>query len=153
VAVDQTGIEPVALALAWLQQHPRVTAAWGGADHVSGLVEAPWPHLRVMAGPGGSLRRGIWTRDQEVRLEGITDPAGTTGEYAISQLVLVAVGALLELADQPTAPGDPVISFARPIGTVGRDSSTGFGGIAGQQLTSGQVRYSASVMLTGHPAS
>lgn len=147
---SQRGIQPVAVALAWLQQHDGVLTGWGGVDHVDGRVRAPFPHLRVTAGPGGGLRDGLWVRDQEVRLEGYSALDGSPGEFVMSDLLLLAVGALMELQDRDHSPTDPVISRVRPVGAPGRQTQ-GVGGLGGQQLTSGQVLYATSVMVTGRP--
>ena len=53
---DLTAADPIAVVVAWLKQHPTIAAEFGGDAHVSGLNEAPFPHVEVAAGPGGDLR-------------------------------------------------------------------------------------------------
>ncbi|MFJ5121960.1 hypothetical protein [Kitasatospora sp. NPDC088548] len=132
--------DPVAASLAHLKQHPDVTAAFGGPNHVSGLVEAPWPRLRVTAGPGGNLRALRWDTATEVLLEVIGDPTGWPGSAELRRLTLIAAGALAQMPDQDGPPDSPVVSRVTPTGPL-----------ALTELTVGSYRYSATFEVVLHP--
>lgn len=138
---DLTATDPVAEAVAHLKSHPGVLSAFGGAEHISGVVEAPWPHLRVDLGPGGDLGDLLWATTVEVTLEVYDDPAGTRGKAALRALTLTAALALMELTDRVPTTGQPVISRVRPSGMV-----------AFTPLASGQLRCTLGMLVTIRPA-
>ncbi len=132
--------DPVAVVLAWLAEHPRVQEALGGPGRVSGLAEAPWPRLRVAAGPGGDLRTLTWATAPEVALELYGDPAGWPGPAAMRHTLLTCALAATELPDAQPAPGRPVVSDVRPSGML-----------IDSPLATGQPRWVMSLILTLHP--
>ncbi|MFJ3793564.1 hypothetical protein [Kitasatospora sp. NPDC090091] len=134
-------VDPVAAALTHLRHHPVVTQAFGGADHISGLVEAPWPRLRVLPGPGGDLRGLRWDTVGEVTIEAISDPAGWPGSAELRRLTLLAAAALIELPNVDPPPPGPVVSHVRPTSPAP----------AFTELTSGAIRYSLTLQLVMHP--
>jgi hypothetical protein len=137
---DIADADPVTVVLAWLAEHPKVTAALGGPGRVSGVREAPWPHLRVAPGAGGDLRALEWATEPEVTLEVYGDPSGWPGPHALRQIALVAALAAKELVDQPAAPGQPVVSSVRPSGVL-----------IDSPLADGQPRHIFGLLTTIHP--
>ncbi|MFE1289627.1 hypothetical protein [Streptomyces sp. NPDC058751] len=137
---DLADVDPVAVVLAWLAKHPQVTAALGGPGRVSGVREAPWPHLRVIPGVGGDLRDLEWVTEPEVILEVYGDPSGWPGPHALRRIALVCALATKELVDQPAGPGQPVISSVRPSGVL-----------IDSPLADGQPRHIFGLLTTIHP--
>lgn len=133
--------DPVALALGWLRDHPRVRAEFGGPGHVSGLIEAPWPRCRVLDGATAGLGDLTYAVTPEVAVEVYGDPAGTLGKASVRRLLLIALAALKELDSVPHTPGEPVVSLVLPSGTF-----------AYQPLLNGQHRYTSGVSVTVRPA-
>ncbi|MGC4950901.1 hypothetical protein ACLQ2N_32515 [Streptomyces sp. DT224] len=132
--------DEVAAVLAWLAEHPKVTAALGGPGHVSGTREAPWPHLRVAAGPGGDLGTLTWRTEPEVTLELFGDPGGWPGPAALSRLLKLCALAAAELPGAPPVPGQPIISGVRPSGVL-----------LESPLETGQPRWLMGLLVTQHP--
>ncbi|WP_146231193.1 hypothetical protein [Micromonospora sicca] len=69
-------IDGVALAIEVLKAAPVITEKFGGPDRVSGLNEPPFPHLRVIALPGGDDGRLLWTVRKELQVEVWAHPDG-----------------------------------------------------------------------------
>ncbi|AXI91311.1 hypothetical protein SAM9427_36680 (plasmid) [Streptomyces sp. ETH9427] len=133
--------DPVAEVLRWLSEHPKVAEVLGGPGRVSGAVEAPWPHLRVAAGPSGDLRDLTWLTQPDVSLELCGDPSGWPGPAALRRALLVCALAARELPEQPTAPGRPVVSDVKPSGML-----------IESPLATGQPRWILGLLVTIHPA-
>lgn len=142
VEVDLSAADPIAEVIAWCKTHPKVLAAFGSADHVSGLIEAPWPRLRVDVGPGGDLGDLRWESTTEVTLEAYDDPKGSRGKAALRGLLLVAAQAVKELPDREHVPGSAVVSLVRPSGVL-----------AFTPLASGQLKWTLGLLVTMHPPS
>ncbi|MFJ8301365.1 hypothetical protein ACIQ9R_36440 [Streptomyces sp. NPDC094447] len=132
--------DPVAAVLAWLAKHPKVHEALGGPGHVSGIREAPWPHLRVTSGPGGDMRTLEWATEPEVTLEVYGDPGGWPGPAALRRIALVAALAAKELPDATAEPGQPVVTSVRPSGAL-----------IDSPLADGQPRHLFGLLVTVHP--
>jgi hypothetical protein len=132
--------DPVSVLLAWLQEHPRVTEALGGPGRVSGIHEAPWPHLRLTHGPGGDLRTLTWGTQPEVTLEAYGDPGGWPGQSELRRIILQCAGAAAELPEAPVSPGQPVVSGVQPSGTF-----------LWSPLADGQPRWLLGLLVTLHP--
>ncbi|MFE2157122.1 hypothetical protein ACFW9M_04825 [Streptomyces lydicus] len=137
---ELAGADPVSVVLAWLQEHPRAAEALGGLGRVSGISEAPWPHLRVTHGPGGDMRTLTWATEAEVTLEVYGDPGGWPGQAELRRLILVCAAAATELPDALHTPGQPVISGVRPSGTL-----------LWSPLVDGQPRWLLGLLVTLHP--
>ncbi len=140
---DLADVDPVAVAYAWLRQHPRVLAELGGdSTHVSGIREAPWPHLVVSTAPGGAgdddHRLQITNTSVEVIVWGHPDGSDSPGK--LRRIVLVAVAALLELQTRPYELDQPVVNKARALGVPQR-----------QDLVNGQRRWRQTVTLRMRP--
>lgn len=133
--------DAVVEVLAWLRSDPDVLAAFGGPDHVTGLMEAPWPHLRVAASAGGDAGDLTWDSRPEVVLEVYGDPQGTVGSAALRRLLLL-VGRVLKRmpATRDVGAGETVVCDVRPVGAA-----------APQTLSSGQARWTMTVSVTIHP--
>ncbi|MFN1193378.1 hypothetical protein ACK03K_34505 [[Kitasatospora] papulosa] len=110
--------DPVSAILAWLQEHPGVADTLGGPGRVSGIAEAPWPHLLVGHGPGGDLRDLKWATAPEVTLEVYGDPGGWPGRAELRRIILRCAQAAQELVEAPHVPGSPVISSITPSGVL-----------------------------------
>ncbi|MFI6686602.1 hypothetical protein [Streptomyces sp. NPDC050485] len=132
--------DPVSAVLAWLRTHPRTADALGGPGRVSGIAEAPWPHLRVAHGPGGDLRDLTWATTPEVTLEVYGDPGGWPGQAELRRILLVCAAAATEIVEAPSAPGKPIISGIRPSGTL-----------VWSPLVDGQPRWLLGLLVTLHP--
>ncbi|RSS97255.1 hypothetical protein EF903_01670 [Streptomyces sp. WAC05292] len=132
--------DPVAVVLAWLAKHPKVTEVLGGPGRVSGAREAPWPHLRVALGPGGSLGDLTWLTEPEVTLEVYGDPGGWPGPAALGRILKICAVAAAELPSAPTAGGHPVVSGVRPSGAL-----------IESPLETGQPRWVMGLLVSLHP--
>ncbi|MFD4933420.1 hypothetical protein [Streptomyces virginiae] len=133
-------VDPVAVVLAWLAEHPRVTEVLGGPGRVSGAREAPWPHLRVALGPGGGLGDLAWLSEPEVTLEVYGDPGGWPGPAALSRILKVCAVAAAELPDVAPSNRRPVVSGIRPSGVL-----------LESPLETGQPRWVMGLLVTLHP--
>ncbi|MGI5337656.1 hypothetical protein ACQEVS_09795 [Streptomyces sp. CA-181903] len=132
--------DPVATVLSWLTEHPEATKALGGPGRVSGIVEGPWPHLRVTAGAGGDLRDLSWATEPEVALEIYGDPGGWPGPAALRRALLVCAVAAAELPRAPQDARRPVVSRVRPSGML-----------IDSPLVTGQPRYILGLLITLRP--
>lgn len=137
---DLSSVDPVARVIGHLQSHTGVLLAFGGANHISGLMEAPWPHLRVTDGEGGDLRGMRWSGEFEVMLECYGDPGATIGEGEVRRLCLLAGFAVKELEDADHVPGTSPVSFVGPSGVA-----------INQKLTNGQYRFTMGLTLVMRP--
>lgn len=134
--------DPVAIALEWLQADERVLSAFTEAG-ISGLREAPWPHLRVFQGPAGSIGDlRIRPSELEVSFEVYGHPDGSTGPALLRRLSVVVMEELLRLGDAEYVDGTPYVVH-RVVPGVGPDK---------QDLSNGQQRWVGSVMVTLRPA-
>ncbi|MEW1677833.1 hypothetical protein AB0O47_32045 [Streptomyces noursei] len=133
-------VDPTAVVLSWLAAHPAVAKALGGPGRVSGIAEAPWPHLRVAPGPGGDMRSLEWAVEPEVTLEVYGDPAGWPGPAALRRIALVSALAVKELTEAPAVAGQPVVSSVRPSGAL-----------IEAPLADGQPRHVFGLLVAVHP--
>lgn len=134
-------VDGVALAIAVLKASPVIAAKFGGPDHVSGLNEPPFPHLRVIALPGGDDGRLLWTVRKELQVEAWAAPDGSPGKAALHQLLYAAVNVLVRLADDDHVPGRPVVVDAYTAGTARW----------APDVASGQPCWAHRVHLVAHP--
>ncbi|MCG8971743.1 hypothetical protein [Streptomyces sp. CL12-4] len=132
--------DPVSEILAWLQEHPEAADALGGPGRVSGIAEAPWPHLRIGHGPGGDLRDLRWAIAPEVMLEVYGDPGGWPGQAELRRILLRCAKAAQDLVEAPHVPGRPVISGIKPSGLL-----------VWSPLVDGQPRWLMNLSVTLHP--
>ncbi|MER6616266.1 hypothetical protein [Streptomyces xantholiticus] len=132
--------DPVSAVLAWLEQHPKVVEALGGPGRVSGIDEAPWPHVKVTHGPGGDMGRLEWATTPEVMLEVLGDPGGWPGKAELRRMALVCAVAAKELPDMDPQPPGPVISGVRPSGLL-----------IWSPLATGQPRWLLGLLVALHP--
>ncbi|MGW1275490.1 hypothetical protein ACWD4V_00840 [Streptomyces tsukubensis] len=140
-AYNLADADPVSVLLPWLREHPRVSEVLGGPGRVSGISEAPWPHLRVTHGPGGDLRTLTWATEPEVTLEVHGDPGGWPGQAELRRIILTCATAATELPGVQALPGHPVISGIRPSGTL-----------LWAPLADGQPRWILGLLVALHPA-
>ncbi|MFF9901227.1 hypothetical protein [Streptomyces longispororuber] len=139
-SLELADADPVSVLLSWLQQHPKATAALGGPGRVSGIAEAPWPHLRITHGPGGDLRDLTWATAPEVTLEVYGDPSGWPGQAELRRITMACAAAAKDIVEAPHAPGRPVISGIRPSGTL-----------VWSPLVDGTPRWILGLLVTLHP--
>lgn len=132
--------DPVSAILAWLQEHPEAAEALGGPGRVSGIAEAPWPHLLISHGPGGDLRDLRWAIAPEVTLEVYGDPGGWPGQAELRRILMRCAKAAQDLVEAPHAPGRPVISGIKPSGLL-----------VWSPLVDGQPRWLMNLSVTLHP--
>ncbi|MER7759469.1 hypothetical protein [Streptomyces sp. NPDC097619] len=132
--------DPVAAVLSWLAGHPRVEEALGGPGRVSGAREAPWPHLRVALGPGGSLGDLTWLTEPEITLEVYGDPGGWPGPAALTRILKICAVAASELSTTTRSDGQAVVSGVRPSGVL-----------LESPLETGQPRWVMGLLVSLHP--
>ncbi|MYW67136.1 hypothetical protein GTY65_24155 [Streptomyces sp. SID8379] len=132
--------DPVSAVLAWLQAHQSVAEALGGPGRVSGISEAPWPHLLVGHGSGGDLRTLTWATEPEVTLEVYGDPGGWPGKAELRRIILTCAAAATGIPEAPQQLDQPVISGVRPSGTL-----------LWSPLVDGQPRWILGLLVTIHP--
>ena len=126
--------------LAHLLSDPSVVEAFGGADHITGLPEGPFPHLVVSPGPGGDLGEALSSITPDVQLESLGGPDGETGSHELWQLLMRAVVSVKGMPERDHVSGRPVVTFVRFIG-----------GVAKQNLSSGQTRWQATASVSITP--
>ncbi|MFI1532044.1 hypothetical protein [Streptomyces griseus] len=132
--------DPVSEVLAWLQQSTGAADALGGPGRVSGIPEAPWPHLLVGHGPGGDLRSLTWATEPEVTLEVWGDPGGWPGKANLRRILLHCAKAAQGLVEAPHVPGRPTIAGIKPSGLL-----------LWAPLVDGQPRWIMNLAVTIHP--
>ncbi|MFD4794986.1 hypothetical protein [Streptomyces anulatus] len=132
--------DPVSEILAWLQQSAVAAEALGGHGRVSGVAEAPWPHLLIGHGPGGSLRSLTWATEPEVTLEVYGDPGGWPGKAELRRILLRCAQDAQGIVEAPHVPGRPVINGVRPSGLL-----------IWAPLVDGQPRWLMNLSVTIHP--
>lgn len=139
--IDIVRADPLPRVLTWLGGHAAVLAALGGTGRVGARNEPPYPRLIITDPPGGDDRQLLWLMSKAVQVEAVGDLDGTPGKAALSALLYTALGALVELPDQPTPPDGPVITAVRSA-------------VAGgwSPLPTGQPRYVATLQVFAHPA-
>lgn len=114
MTTDLADADPVAVVYAWLRQHPKVLAALGAPEHLSGIREAPWPHLVVGLGAGGAPDdHELLISEPEVELVVWGHPDGSHSDPALRRLLMTAVAAVVELRTAPYDPVRPVVSRVR----------------------------------------
>ncbi|MFE9993534.1 hypothetical protein [Streptomyces avermitilis] len=132
--------DPVSAILAWIQEHSEAADALGGPGRVSGIAEAPWPHLMIGHGAGGDLRDLNWAIAPEVTLEVYGDPGGWPGKAELRRILLRCARATQALVEAPHVPGQPVISGIKPSGLL-----------VWSPLVDGQPRWLMNLSVTLHP--
>jgi hypothetical protein len=139
VAVDDLAkADPIPRVVAWLNDHPAVTSALGGANRVSAVNEPPYPRLRI-SDVGGDDRDLTWLIATDVQIEAYGDLDGAPGREELRRILYVALGALVELPEQPVALTDVVVS---------RVQSLRAGGFIAEPT--GQPRYLSVVRIMSH---
>lgn len=111
---DIVAADPLPVVLATVQADQRVLDLIGDPTAVSGLREAPWPHLVVRPGVGGSipdLTAGLI--EPEVAFEVWGHPDGRHGEKVLRDLAFTVLTVVRELAGADL-PGGLVISEVNP---------------------------------------
>jgi len=129
--------DPVAEVLAHFKQDPLVIDAAGGEDHISGMIEGPWPHVVVSPGAGGDLREAVASMEPDVLVEVIGPADGTIGPAALWRIAMKAVVSAKGMPERDHVAGRAVVSAVRFTG-----------GLTKQPLSSGQIRWSATLSVT-----
>lgn len=132
--------DPVSAVLAHFWQDQTVLDACGGADHISGQIEAPWPHIVVSPGAGGSLRDMTAVIEPDVLVEVVGPPDGTVGSAALWRIAMICAVSAKKMPERDHAAGQPVVSLVRITGGLGK-----------QPLTSGQTRWSLTLSVSISP--
>ena len=137
---DLEDVSQAALLLAWLRDHPAVTAE-AGEGRVGGVVEAPWPRCVITPGLGADLPDLRHRSTREVVIEWYGHPDGRDGQARMERLCLVTLRAARELAEREDhVPGEPVVTRVAGPGSLGPSP-----------LVTGQPRWRTSVYVTAHP--
>lgn len=137
---DLSDADAVAEVLAHLKQDTQLVEAFGGVDHISGLVEGPWPHLVVSPGPGGDLRDLLAVMDPDVLVEVVGPLDGSMGSAALWRLALKTILSVKAMPERDAEPGRAVVSLVRFTG-----------GLVKQPLASGQTRWQANLSVSISP--
>lgn len=138
---DQADADPVSVLLDWLRAHPEAQDLVGGPEHYSGIMEAPWPHVVLSDGPGGSLRDLTWSAEPEVNVEVYSAPNGAPGSAELRRILVRVLRICRNLSEEQ------LVDFFTPV--VCRVRPTG--GYQMQTLTNGQLRCSAGLLVAIHP--
>lgn len=138
-AEDLAAADALPRVVAWLSTHSEVTASLGGSGRVSAVNEPPYPRLRVLD-TGGDDRGLRWLLAQDVQIEAYGDLDGMPGKSELRRILYVALGAVMELPDQPQTVGYPTVTSVRTVQAGGWVPEP-----------SGQPRYLATVRLYVHP--
>lgn len=138
--VDLAAADAVAVVHQWLRDHPDTVTILGGPEHVSGLPEAPWPHLVVAAAPGGDPRDFVWSSEQGVDLELWGAPDGAPGQAELWRMAVRLVQRVKQLPEQEVDTGQPVVARVRPSGVVNNAPTT-----------QGQPRQTVGLIVAIHP--
>lgn len=144
---DISQVNPVAIAAGWLERDAELLAvvqdyyaAPLDAVPILGVVRPPYPMLRVVKTPGGSLNDMRWRLDPELAVEAWGDTDGTPGPAALERIAMKAVQRLKAMEDRDYAPWEPVVTHVDASVPYPLDDP------------SGQVRWLSMVTLTCHPA-
>lgn len=137
---DLVDADPVAVVIAYLNSHTAVLAALGGTGRISARNQPPYPHLGVTDTPGGSDLTMRWLIAPEITLKLWGDMDGSPGKAELRRIFYTILTALRDLPDQPTAPGQPVVTDVR---------STGAGGWSPEPT--GQPQYIGRQQIFMHP--
>lgn len=133
--------DPVPVVLERLRGDAAVTAALGGAAHVGGRREDPWPHLQVTNAPGAVFGDGLSAGDFPVDLTLWGHPDRRESNKALRDALVLALESLLGLGEGAAyTAGSPVVADVRVVN-----------GPEDQPLTSGQQRWSATVFFSMTP--
>lgn len=135
---DLAKADPIPRIVAWLNSHSAVTAALGGTGRVSAVNEPPYPRLRI-TDVGGDDRDLAWLVATDVQIDAYGDLDGSPGREELRRVLYVALGALMELPEQPVILTDVVVS---------RVQSLRAGGFVPEP--SGQPRYLSVVRVMSH---
>ncbi|MEU2968953.1 hypothetical protein ABZ687_28750 [Streptomyces ardesiacus] len=138
--LDLADADPVSVLLPWLQHSAQAADALGGPGRVSGIAEAPWPHLVIGHGPGGDLRDLRWATEPEVTLEVLGDPGGWPGKAELRRILVRCAQAAQGIVEAPHTPGRPVINGVKPSGLL-----------IWQPYVDGQPRWVMNLAVTLHP--
>lgn len=136
---DYSTADPYTEVISYLSSHPDVTAAFGG---VSPVVEAPFPHLRVIPAEGGTLGRMIWQHSAGVQIEAIGSPTGRPGMSELRRLLMVAVQAMGQITEQTVT--DPAATVVTSVEAV-------TGGPVWSPLPGGNPRWLAVFVVGVRP--
>lgn len=130
--------DAVSELLTHFKSDPLVLEAIGGPDHISGLIEGPWPHLVVQPGVGGDLRDlDSAAIEPDVLVDVIGPFDGTVGPAELWRIAMKVLLSAKALPEADHVPGRLVVSKVRVTG-----------GLTKQPLASGQTRWQATVHLT-----
>lgn len=137
---DLSDADPVGEVIWRYKNSPDIDEILGGPDHVSGLMEEPWPHLRVLPGSTGefSTLRGRLLHEVTLELYGPMD--GSIGSAALWKTMIRLLILANRIPDGEHPPGRPVVSRANVQSGVTR-----------QPLSNGQMRWVATLNVTLGP--
>jgi hypothetical protein len=116
---DVVDTDPAALVIARFVSADTLTELLGDDDRVSALNEPPYPHIQVLDTPGGLDRDLRWLVAPEVTIKVFGDFDGTPGKAMLRKILYTALTVLRDLPDEPTQPGQPVVTGVEFLGTGG----------------------------------
>lgn len=108
--------DAVAELITRFQGSAMVEEEFGGAEHVSGAVEGPWPHIAVAPSGGGDLRGLVGgSIATGVKIEFIADPGRSVGAAELWRKAMKVLIEAAGYAEQDTPDGRPVIANVTPV--------------------------------------
>lgn len=134
-----TRADPIAVARPWLLSRAAVTDVLGGPDRVLATNRPPYPCV-VLTDPPGDDRNLRHLIAPLLQIEVLGNMDGTPGKHVLREALYTILDELVLLPEQPTGPGDPVVTHV--------ESSGGGGWVP---LPTGQPRYLSTVRLYMHP--
>lgn len=138
---DLADADAVAEVLTHLKGDTTLLASFGGSPaNVSGLPEAPFPHIVVSPGAGGDLRELLASHEPEVLLEWYAPGDGSIGSADLWRVAMRTLTSLKQMPERVQPAGRPVVCDVRVTG-----------GLTRTPLESGQLRWQATVNVTIAP--
>lgn len=134
---DLSTSDAVAETLHHLLNDPDVAAALGGDDRVSGVMEAPWPHVVVSQGGDGDLglMRGRLVHEVKLELYGPMDHS--IGAAELYRIMLVVLTSVADMSERDHPSGHAVVCRSVIVG-----------GVVDQPLSNGQSRLTGTASVT-----
>lgn len=112
----------------------------GTAANVSGIPEAPFPHIVVSPGAGGDPRDLLASHEPEVLLEWWAPGDGSVGSADLWRLAMRTLTSLKQMPERNQPAGRAVVCGVRVTG-----------GLTRQPLESGQLRWQATINVAVAP--
>lgn len=137
---DLVDADPAGFLIAYLANNSVVTEALGGPGRVGLKNKPPYPRLGIADTPGGSDLDFRWLSAPELTLKLWGDLDGSPGKAQLRRILFTIVQVIRDIPDQPSVPGQPVITAVRSNGAFGWLPEP-----------TGQPKYEGRIQLFMHP--